>query len=264
MTKARPKLVTFGISHFCEKARWALDWHGITYDEISWPPGVHLVLTKRCGAKCTTLPIVLDGERVIQGSGAIIDWADQRTQNRDRTLTVADSLEIEQRADNVIGVHVRRLAYSETLPRSPHLVKPALFSNTSRSHRLIGNMMWPVTRRAMMRMYDITPDAASESRSKLESEMSWLDGMLADGRPYLAGDRFSRADIAVTSLLAPFARPKEMATFHDLPLTDALVVDCERWRDRPVMRWVIAQYQTHRVPRGKAPQPVANDDLMQT
>ena len=109
MTKARPKLVTFGISHFCEKARWALDWHGITYDEISWPPGVHLVLTKRCGAKCTTLPIVLDGERVIQGSGAIIDWADQRRQNRDRTLTVADSLEIEQRADNFIGVHVRRL-----------------------------------------------------------------------------------------------------------------------------------------------------------
>ena len=83
MTKARPKLVTFGISHFCEKARWALDWHGITYDEISWPPGVHLVLTKRCGAKATTLPIVLDGERGIQGRGAIIDWAAERRQDRD-------------------------------------------------------------------------------------------------------------------------------------------------------------------------------------
>ena len=104
-----------------------------------------------------------------------------------------------------------------------------------------------------MRMYDITPDAASESRAKLESEMSWLDSMLADGRTYLAGDRFSRADLTVTSLLAPFARPEEMATFRDLPLTDALAVDCERWRDRPVMRWSLAQYQRHRVSKGKAP-----------
>jgi glutathione S-transferase len=53
MTK--PRLITFGRSHFCEKARWALDWHGIAYDEIGWPPGLHIILAKRCGAKTTTL-----------------------------------------------------------------------------------------------------------------------------------------------------------------------------------------------------------------
>src|SRR6187397_1237510 len=52
--------ITFGFSHFCEKARWALDWHGIAYQEIGWPPGVHRILAKRCGAKGTTLPILLD------------------------------------------------------------------------------------------------------------------------------------------------------------------------------------------------------------
>jgi Glutathione S-transferase, N-terminal domain len=35
MTEPMLKLVTFALSHFCEKARWALDWHGIAYDEIS-------------------------------------------------------------------------------------------------------------------------------------------------------------------------------------------------------------------------------------
>jgi hypothetical protein len=30
MPQARPKLIVFGLSHFCEKARWVLDWHGIT------------------------------------------------------------------------------------------------------------------------------------------------------------------------------------------------------------------------------------------
>ncbi len=131
--EARPRLITFGISHFCEKARWVLDWHGIAYKEVSWPPGLHQVLAKRCGAKRTTLPIVLDGETVVQGSGAIIDWADQRTQDYSRRLNAPNAREIEQRADDVIGIYVRRLAYAEMLPRFPHLAKPALFSNTSRS-----------------------------------------------------------------------------------------------------------------------------------
>ena len=249
MPHARPRLITFGISHFCEKARWALDWHGIAYDEVSWPPGVHGILAKRCGAKGTTLPIVLDGETAIQGSAAIIDWADQQAQDHARRLTLADSLEIEQRADRVIGVHVRRLEYAETLPRSPHLVKPALFRNASNSHRLIGNPMWPLSRRIMMRMYDITPEAASESRAKLEVELDWLDTKLADGRPYLAGGRFSRADLTVASLLALFAQPQEMPRCYEMPVPNTLAADVERWRDRPAMRWVVSQYRAHRVPR---------------
>jgi glutathione S-transferase len=89
MSQSQPRFVTFGISHYCEKARWALDWHGIAYDEINWPPGVHMVLAKSCGAKQTSLLILLDGRTVIQGSGAIIDWADRQSQDPARQLTVA-------------------------------------------------------------------------------------------------------------------------------------------------------------------------------
>ena len=59
MTQNKATLVTFSASDFCEKARWALDWHGILYSEISWPPGLHQVLARRCGAKATTLPILV-------------------------------------------------------------------------------------------------------------------------------------------------------------------------------------------------------------
>ena len=253
MAHSKPRLITFGISHFCEKARWALDWHRIAYEEIGWPPGWHLVLAKRCGAQETTLPIILDGETVIQGSGAIIDWAESKGNDPRRSLApggnLAEAREIERRADDVIGVHVRRLAYAATLPSCPHLVKPALFLRTSISNRLIGNFMWPVTRQLMMRVYDIRPGAASESRSRLESELDWLDNKLADGRPYLLGDRFNRVDLTVASLLAAFARPKEMAVYHEMEV-DPLTADLERWSQRPVMRWVLSQYQKHRNPSG--------------
>lgn len=248
MKQGRPKLITFGASLFCEKARWALDWHGIDYQEVGWPPGLHQILAKRCGAKGTTVPILLDGETVIQGSGAIIDWADQRAQERGRELTISGASSIEERADAIIGVHVRRLAYAEMLPKYSHLAKPGLFRNVSPTHRLVGKMMWPVTRRIMMKMYDITPEAASESRAKLEAELDWLDGELSDVRSYLVGDRFSRADLTVSSMLAPLACPEEIPALRDGTFPDNLIAYTERWQRRPVMRWVKEQYEAHRAP----------------
>jgi glutathione S-transferase len=144
--QTKATLITFGISHFCEKARWALDWHGIPYTEIGWPPGLHRVLARYCGAKATTLPILLDGETVIQDSGAIIDWAETKAHDRTRSLTPeadpAAALEIERRANEVIGVHVRRLAFAEMLPSSsnrPCSTKPQvgtalLAASCGRSH----------------------------------------------------------------------------------------------------------------------------------
>ena len=66
MVTARPQLITFAASHFCEKARWALDWHGISYDEVGWPPGLHRILAKRRGLKEAKVPILFDGEDVVQ------------------------------------------------------------------------------------------------------------------------------------------------------------------------------------------------------
>jgi glutathione S-transferase len=107
-------------------------------------------------------------------------------------------------------------------------------------------MMWPVSWRVMMRIYDVRPGAAAESRAKLEEEFDWLDGKLADGRDYLAGDRFSRADLTVASLLANFARPRELSAQHCMPGSDVLAADGARWSKRPVMRWVTTQYEMHR------------------
>lgn len=246
MSRGKPQLITFGISHFCEKARWALDWHGVDYDEIGWPPSLHFILAKRLGSKATTLPILRDGKRVIQGSGAIIDWVDQRAQDASKRLTLPSALEIEQRADRGVGILVRRFAYAEILPKAPELVKPALFVNTSVLHRLIGNMMWPVTRKLMMQKFATGRHTAELSRVELSLELDWLDNLLSDGRQYLAGGRFSRADITVASLLAPFARPEQMKTYHSIVMPEALAAAVNCWKDRPIMRWTVELYRIER------------------
>jgi glutathione S-transferase len=95
----------------------------------------------------------------------------------------------------------------------------------------------------MVRVFDIVPGAAEESRSKLEDEFDWLEEKLADGRTYLVGDRFSRADLTVASLLAQFARPRELDVHHTMSGSDSLAA---RWSRRPIMRWVRSQYEMHR------------------
>ena len=130
--------------------------------------------------------------------------------NRDRLVPVFE----------VIGVHVRRLAFAELLPAHAHVVKSALFHGATGWRRLAGSMMWPVSRHVMVRVFDIVPGAAEESRSKLEEEFDWLEEKLADGRTYLVGDRFSRADLTVASLLAQFARPNELGIHHTMSGSD--------------------------------------------
>jgi glutathione S-transferase len=252
MAEAGIGFMTFGISPYCEKARWALDWHRIRYREIGWPPGLHQILAKRCGAKSSALPILVEGNMLIQGSSAIIDWAERHAQDRGRSLAAengaGEAREIERRGNEIIAVHVRRLAFAEMLPNYAHFVKPGMFERASGWYRLAGHMMWPVAVRVMMRGYDLCPGAAAESRAKIDAELDWLDSKLADGRSYLAGDRFSRVDLTVASALAAFARPKEMPTFHNMRAPEALAADVRRWSERPTMRWVLHQYRTHRSP----------------
>ena len=169
MAETGIRFMTFGISPYCEKARWALDWHRIRYREIGWPPGLHQILAKRCGAKTSALPILSEGTTVIQGSSAIIDWAERRAEDHARSLApsngAGETQEIERRSNEITAVHVRRLAFAEMLPNYAHFVKPGMFERASGWHRLAGHIMWPVAVRIMMRGYDLGPGAAAESRA---------------------------------------------------------------------------------------------------
>ena len=256
MMTPRPRLYTFGISHYCEKARWALDWHAIDYDEVRWPPGPHLILARRLRTVETSVPILQDGDQVIQGSGQIIDWAVRKAERGGASLDPdcdpERAHEIERRADEVLGVQVRRLAYAETLTDHPEVVKPALFAGVAPGLRLLGEVMWPVTRKAMIAMMDAGPRAAPDSRGKVERELDWLEEGLSRGTGFPAGERFSRVDLTVASLLAPFARPAETELYRDMVFPEALAGALERWRTRPAITWVRTIYRDYRraAPRG--------------
>lgn len=74
-----PILITIPISHYCEKARWALDRAGIAYTERPHLQLIHWIPVARAGGK-KTAPVLVWGDRVFAESAEIVEEASARAQ----------------------------------------------------------------------------------------------------------------------------------------------------------------------------------------
>ena len=204
-----PTLVQFPISHFCEKVRWALDFKGVRYHKRDLIPGFHLLVTKRLAAG-GSVPVLVDGDRIIQGSDAILDHLDASFVGQPLTPTdpalAQRCREIEAFADKEIGPHVRRICYHSLL-ESPKIVID-LFTQGKPAYQRTGvAATFPVLRRIMRKGMRIDEAGTRRSEQKLKKAIEYIES-LRGGRDFLVGDQLSRADIAVCALLAPLWLPE--------------------------------------------------------
>lgn len=221
-------------SHYCERARWALDHMGLTYQEDRWAVGVHIPLARRI-AKGTTLPILTTGQEVIQGSGSILDW----------TGMPGGAPALEQRFEKRIGVLVRQFIYAGTLGAEGAGVRDVLFQNVPAGQARLGRLMWPITRRLMVAGMNARPALLPELEQKLTAELEWFEDQLAGGW-HLVGDRFGRADLTAASLLGPLARPAACPLYRKVRLPDKLEKTLTLWSGRQSLRWAERIYAIHR------------------
>jgi glutathione S-transferase len=140
-------------------------------------------------------------------------------------------------------VHVRRYYYSEAIVDHPDSVQPIFTRGLAPSERrsLVEN--WRLVCQLMIGAMDLGAEQREESRRIVEDELDWLDGLLVDGRRFLLGDRFSRADITAASLLAPLALPKEHPTYELLEIPPRASADLALWAERPTLAWVRELYR---------------------
>lgn len=69
-------LVTIPVSHYCEKARWALERAGLDYTERRHIQLVHIAAVKRAGGG-RTAPVLKTPQGVFGDSTAILRYADE-------------------------------------------------------------------------------------------------------------------------------------------------------------------------------------------
>lgn len=248
---SRPVLYVFAISHYCEKARWALDFLGVDYELRHLAPGLHFEVARKLGAPGSSVPWLTWRDGVVQGSGEIIDWAESQAADPAKTLRPdpahdAECRALEKRLDETVGVHVRRYYYSEALVEHPDTVRPVLTRGLSEPDRETIEQRWDGVRQLMMGAMDLGAEQGQQSRDIVAGELDWLDGLLADGRRHLVGDRFSRADITAASLLAPLVRPPEHPTYDTLQIPPRARTELAAWAERPILSWVRQTYRDDR------------------
>ena len=154
--------------------------------------------------------------------------------------------EIEQRLDDVAGVHVRRFYYSEALVDYPDEVRKIFSNDLKFFDKMVLRGSWSMVRKLMIQGMDLGHDQREESRDIIEEELDWIDGLLSNGGSFLVGDKFSRADLTAASLLAPIASPKEHPVYNDIPLPPKMTSDMKTWQERPAIKWVNKIYREFR------------------
>jgi glutathione S-transferase len=211
-----PTLVTIPISHYCEKARWALDRAGIEYVEKRHLPALHRVAVRHAGGGLTAPVLVLEDGAVIPESSEIVAWAAARGA---AVRFCGESCALAADFDERLGPATRLWVYYMMFDH-PDLVEQPMTDGVPGWERVgfhYGNRALAF---AIARVLTINDQSAAEAEATFRAVYAEVDALLADGRPYLAGEEFSIADLTFASLSAPLITPPEYGV--RLPAVDSL------------------------------------------
>jgi glutathione S-transferase len=237
------------ISHYNEKARWALDYKGVPHVRKAPPPMMHMAVAYRLTRKPTFPILVLNGD-AIGDSTRIIERLER--DHPEPPLYPADpdqrrrALELEDHFDEELGPHIRRWLFHEALEGLPpkEFIDGALGS----SPKAVKSMMRataPVGRRALRLRYGITAEEAEASRVKTEAAIDKVEAELQPSG-YLVGDSFTVADLTAAALLFPLVRPPQAPHMVPDPMPQKFIDLQASVSSRPGYQWVEEMYRRHR------------------
>jgi glutathione S-transferase len=244
------RLVTIHFSHYCEKARWALDRLGVPYREEGYLPIVHYLGT--APRRRRTVPILVSRAGTFDDSTDILRYLDGLTPPAARLFPEEPALrreveELEDTFDEGLGPHVRRWAYSLILPE--RAVGVELFGHDrGLATRLALHAALPAIAALIRAGLKITPAGVERSVARVEEAFSLVERRLADGRRFLAGDRFTAADLTFAALATPAIMPPEIG--HLFPplhaVSPALGSAVRAYRERPAGAFALRLYREER------------------
>lgn len=251
----RVTLITIRLSHFCEKARWALDKAQVPYTEVSHVPLVHRFYTRSHGGG--TVPLLVAGKNVYEDSASILAYADSAAGGD--VLYPSDIpmrrevQEWEEYFDRDLGPHVRRWLYAELLSKRELMIR--LWSaGVSTAEARLAPLIYPIARGLVRRGYRISKSGVERSRGKVQQVFAKVDASLADGRRFLVNDQFSAADLSFAALAAPLLLPPQCPA--ELPPKEsfppALNAELSQLRECEAARFALRLYREERSVVGRS------------
>lgn len=246
----KPLLITMPHSHYCEKARWALDLAGVDYVEEAHPPLFHWMATIRRGGR--SVPVLVDDGRSYTDSTDILlhlDEAGAALYPHEADLR-QEALCLEDEFDLTLGPHARRRVYAQLLPHSALLLK-IMTPGTAGFERTLLPAILPLTKSLIRRSLRVSAQSALRSLGLIDRVFGLVEQRLQGGGSYLIGNRFTAADLTFASLAAPVLLPPQyrshMPALEEVPqpMRDEVV----RLRKTVAGRHALRLFEAHRQAR---------------
>jgi glutathione S-transferase len=244
-------LITIPISHYCEKARWALDRAGVGYQERAHLQLFHWVAVRRAGGG-KTAPVLVSGDRVLADSAEIVEEADAQAPPERRLFPddpglAAEARGLERDFDLRLGPHGRRWMYHGLRGRRDLAIAYGCTGVPGWQRRALP-LLYPVAARTIDRVLEITPATAAESEGVVRAVFGEVAERLSDGRPYLCGESFSAADLTFAALAASVLMPPEYGVPLPQPaeLPPAMATTVKELRAHPAGIHALAMFREKR------------------
>lgn len=243
-----PVLWHLEISHYNEKARWALDYKGVAHVRRAVTPALQEFTARRLRAG-RTVPVLQMNGRTIGDSTKIIEEIERRWP--EPPLYPADpeersrALDLEDHFDEQCGHDLRRVLFNDNLAEPEKFLAMVYGADHPRFGLL--ETLGPLFCQVVKRRFRIRPETVEESREKVRAAFDKLE---ADVGPsgYLVGESFTVADLTAASILGLIVVPPEFPYIKVHP--DERTAQFRRFRDslkdRPGFNWVEDMYARHR------------------
>ena len=245
------RLITIPLSHYCERARWALDACGVAYTEEQHLQMLHRWAVRRAGGQ-RTVPVLIAKQGVFTDSSDIVRFADSTCRDgarlypgdAQRRAVVEDA---ERELEGSYGVSTRLLAY-DMFFAAPRVLLRYNGANAPLWQRGLLRACFPLAKRQALKLLSHSPAAVERARQHVARVFSWVARELADGRRYLCGDEFTAADLTYASLTAALVLPRQygvaLPALDELP--DEIGEIVARYRAHPAGQFALRVYELNR------------------
>jgi glutathione S-transferase len=208
------RLITIRVSHYNEKARWALERFGLEYVEDPWMPALHFAATippslrhrrgqaDRGSTRFSTPMLLTDDaeDPLLTDSTAIVRFAADRG-GAGPAFWSPEATVLDRHFSGRFGADTRRLVYFFLLPDRSMLAELADHNVGPRQARTFKRLT-PLIRRVLISKLRVDEVHAARARENILAEFEQVSERLSDGRRYLVGDQFTIADLSFAALSA--------------------------------------------------------------
>jgi glutathione S-transferase len=215
------RLLTIPISHYCEKVRWGLERLGLAYHEEAHIQGFHYWRTYRLSRQLL-VPVLIDIGETITGSASILRHLERYARPEDKLYPDTPPLrtrvgELEALFDNVLGVESRRWFYFQYRQEPASTILRLIAQRVPVHERLVARWLLRPMQAFARKRLNISPQTVEAGLEQVSQILARTDALLADGRRYLLGDRFTAADLSFACLMAPFTLPRRYGVWLPCP-----------------------------------------------